>query len=299
MTDGLVLADKPAGMTSHDVVAALRRAWGRPKAGHAGTLDPQATGLLVVALGGATRWLPYLPSDKRYRATLRLGLRTDTQDIWGSPLPSSPPAPLPPAREVKALLEGMTGERLQVPPMVSALKHRGRPLYDYARRGQEVDRTARPVRIYALSVGRQEGDETEFEVHCSGGTYIRSLCAEAGEALGCGGCLSALRRTAVGPFRVEEAVRVESLVKEKAAGPRLLGADRSLAHLPGLRVGAAQEKLLAQGRDLPWPGGLEGEGPLRVLSDQGGLLALGRRQASPAGWRLHPERVFHPEGRIA
>src|SRR5258708_4003744 len=207
---GLLLVDKPAGLTSHDMVDRARSQFGEKRSGHAGTLDPQATGLLVIALGEATRWLPYLPSDKRYVAKVRFGLETSTEDIWGKELRRCDCSALDEG-SIRGALTELKQRTSQVPPMVSALKHQGRRLYQYAREGVEVERKARPMEIFSVSVLGIFGAEAEFEVHCGGGTYVRSLCAEAGRSLGVGGCMSALRRSAVGPFRIEDAAGLELL----------------------------------------------------------------------------------------
>jgi tRNA pseudouridine55 synthase len=279
--NGLLLLDKPAGPTSAAALAGAKKALGAKKAGHAGTLDPQATGLLVLAFGEATRWLPYLPSDKRYVAGIRFGLETDTEDVWGREL----------ARkelkagegEIRAVLESLQGLSEQVPPMVSALKRDGKPLYEYAREGVELERRARKVEIYGLKVLKVDGAEAEFEVHCGSGTYVRSLCAEAGRRIGSGACMSSLRRTQVGPFRVED-----------ADPARLLGPEEALAHLKEYKVPKAEETHLSQGRDLLLPQGDYKEGEaFRLNSLEGKLLGLGAPAADGrGGWKMHPERVF-------
>jgi tRNA pseudouridine55 synthase len=289
--DGILLVDKPAGLTSHDVVEKTRRALGLDKAGHAGTLDPQATGLLVLGLGMATRWFQYLPGDKRYQAKVRFGLSTDTQDIWGKPLAEAETVKDPGEAAVRAALEGLKSRKSQVPPMVSALKQGGRKLYELARQGKEVERPARPMEIFSLSVTRVSWPEAEFEVHCSAGTYVRSLCAEAGESLGVGGCLAGLKRSACGAFRVEEALAFDQV--PFLARERLLGPDKALAHLPEMRVEASQERALLSGRDLTLEDGGEPKTDLcRLASASGRLLALGRASRTDAGWAWHPERVF-------
>jgi tRNA pseudouridine55 synthase len=284
---GLLLVDKPAGLTSHDVVSRVRRLAGLREVGHAGTLDPQATGLLVLALGMATRWLDWLPSDKTYIATLRLGLRTDTEDIWGA-VRSRHAGPLPSPEQVREQLLSMVGARTQVPPMVSALKQGGRKLYELAREGRTVERPARAITIHRLRVLGQREDETDLEVACSAGTYVRSLCAEAGEALGCGACLAALRRTASGPFRVEDAVPLAALERD-GLNSRLLGHAEALAHLPAVLVEPDEATRLRHGQDLRRPAV---EGPCRLVDAAGSLVAL----AHPVPGGLHPEKVFPDEG---
>ncbi|MES2202333.1 MAG: tRNA pseudouridine(55) synthase TruB [candidate division FCPU426 bacterium] len=288
--NGLLLIDKPAGPTSHDVVDKVRDVLKERKIGHAGTLDPQATGLLLLALGDATRWLEFLPGDKRYSATLRLGVETDTEDIWGKVLKESDPAALSGIADeaIREALESVKRSGVQVPPMVSALKHQGKPLYEWARQGKEIERKARPVEIHSIQIGERRGNELDIEVHCGSGTYVRSLCAEAGRVLGCGAAMAALRRTAVGPFRVEDAV-----APDRAAEGRLLGASEALGHLKEFRVPEGSEKALCSGQDL----GLEGPAwtesdTWRLCAQDGALLALGRPQQVSGAWRMRPKKVF-------
>jgi tRNA pseudouridine55 synthase len=285
--NGILLVDKPAGLTSHDVVARARKVLGEKKSGHSGTLDPQATGLLVLAFGEATRWLPYLPGDKRYRASIRFGIETDTEDIWGTELKKVEIGQLE-TREMRRALEALKQQTHQVPPMVSALKHQGKPLYEYARAGVEIERVPRPLEIFEFTVLALRADEADFELHCGAGTYVRSLCASAGRTLGVGACMSALRRTACGPFRVEEAVTLEAMDSS-----RLLGPEKALAHLKEFKVAESDEKALGQGRDLELgPGAYDSEAAWRLSASDGRLLGLGCPQRFGAQWRMHPERVF-------
>lgn len=284
---GLLLVDKPAGLTSHDVVDKVRAASNEKKSGHAGTLDPQATGLLVIALGDATRWLPYLPSDKRYVASIKLGIETDTEDIWGRETGRNDASGITELKFRQAL-ESLKHETSQVPPMVSALKHKGKPLYQYARQGIEIERKARTLEIFELKVLDVRRDEADFEVHCGSGTYVRSLCAKAGRILNVGACMSALKRTAVGPFRVEDALSLDSLDSS-----RLLGPEKALAHLKEYKVSAAAERFLGQGRDLAMePGTYDEAETWRLNSSDGRLLGLGTPRLGERGWLMHPARVF-------
>lgn len=291
--DGLLLVDKPAGMTSHDVVEKVRRALGLEKAGHSGTLDPNATGLLVLALGAATRWLPYLADDKTYEAGLKLGMRTDTQDIWGKVLPSVEDEAIPQVTDlqIRQALESLVGKRMQVPPMVSALKKNGRKLYELARAGVEVERPGRHIQIFSLTVTRAAFPEADFTVKCSAGTYVRSLCDEIGTTLGTGGCLSSLRRTAVGNFSLADALPLEQV--PAMAGLHLLGADKALAHLPERRIDETEEGHLSHGRNLDLGEEARGE-HYRLVTASGRLMAIGRtfRSAVSGGWEVHPEKVF-------
>ena len=289
MERGILLIDKPAGMTSHDVVARLRRELGRKDLGHAGTLDPQATGLLVVALGAATKWLPYLPSDKLYSAALHLGLETDSEDIWGKELRRSDASALDEAR-VRQALESLKGLSEQVPPMVSALKRGGRPLYELAREGVEVERPPRPIEIHALKVTAVRLPEADFEVHCGGGTYVRSLCAEAGRRLSVGACLSRLRRLACGGFKVDQALDQALWTKDALLGA-LLGPEQALANLGRRELTQAQAADVSHGRAVALEQGEEGQ-VLRLHGPDGSLAALAVAGLKEGRWLAQPERVF-------
>lgn len=282
---GVLLLDKPAGPTSHDVVARVRTVLGIREAGHAGTLDPQATGLLVLAVGAATRWLPYLPGGKTYRARLTLGLATDTEDIWGQPLERDDAA-APEPGELRRALEGLVDLRFQVPPMVSAVKQGGRKLYELAREGLKVERAPRPVSVLAVRVLAVEGQEAEFEVDCGPGTYVRSLCVEVGRRLGRPACMSGLRRLRCGPFGVEQALDPGRWDAQGMADA-LLGPERALAHLPALELDGPQAEAVGHGRSVERA---EPQAGAWRLNHQGRLLALA--EAAPAEGRLHPKRVF-------
>jgi tRNA pseudouridine55 synthase len=217
--NGVVVIDKPSGPTSRDVVEKVKRALGVRKAGHTGTLDPLATGVLPVCLDEATKLVQFLALDsKEYRATLLLGVRTDTLDTQGIVLTREEPRVS--REQIEAALKGLKGKRKQVPPRYSAVKVRGRALYDWTRRGIDVEASAREVEIYDIRIEEIHLPEVTFAVACSKGAYIRSLCSEAGEALGCGGCMSALRRTRSGNFREEAAVALDGLTGEEK-GERL------------------------------------------------------------------------------
>jgi tRNA pseudouridine55 synthase len=212
--NGVVVIDKPSGPTSRDVVEQVKRALGIRKAGHAGTLDPLATGVLAVCVGEATKLVQFLALDnKEYRATLLLGVRTDTLDTQGVVMDRQEPRVT--REQVEAVMASLVGRRQQVPPKFSAVKFQGRPLYDWTRRGIDVEQVPREIEVYDVRIDRISLPEVTFTVSCSKGTYIRSLCAEAGEALGCGGCMSALRRTRSGNFREEGAVDLEGLTVEE------------------------------------------------------------------------------------
>ncbi|MDB5799089.1 MAG: tRNA pseudouridine synthase [Rhodocyclales bacterium] len=246
--DGVLILDKPSGMTSNAALQAARRLHSAAKAGHTGTLDPMATGLLPVLFGEATKFSHMLlDADKTYRARLRLGINTSTADAEGEIVRER--AVTSSEAEVLAACAQFLGEIEQVPPMYSALKHQGRALYDYARQGIEIAREARKVTIYELEVERIELPMVELCVRCSKGTYIRTLAEDIGEVLGCGAHLTALRRLATGPLSLESAVTLESLaeLEEAARVARLLPPDSLLAHLPRLTLTDALEERFSHG----------------------------------------------------
>ena len=275
--NGILLIDKPAGWTSSDVVAKLRGVLHEKRVGHSGTLDPMATGLLVLFVGRATRAVSFAEAqDMVYRASLRLGISTDTQDITGTPIGG---APRPVSREeLEAALARFRGEQLQLPPMYSAIKVRGKKLYEIARRGGEVEREKRLVTIYALDVlGEADGDWL-LRVHCSKGTYVRTLCHDIGEALGCGGCMSELRRERAGCFKLADAHTIEEVIaaaEQGRAEALLLPLDRLFAQYPALRVGAAGERKVRCGNALPTR---TPAGDYRLYGESGEFLALVRVQ---------------------
>jgi len=208
---GIVLVNKPAGITSHDVVGFVRRTFKMRQVGHAGTLDPMATGVLVVLVGKATKLSDkFVAFDKTYRATLRLGLKTATADIMGKTMLERPYDGIDQEAVAKVFLQ-FTGEIEQKPPMVSAVKHKGERLYKIARQGIEVERPARKVRIDELRILQCRLPEVEFLMSCSKGTYVRQLAEDVGEVLGCGACISQIERTKVGPFDIKDAVELENL----------------------------------------------------------------------------------------
>jgi tRNA pseudouridine55 synthase len=226
---GVLIIDKPGGMTSHDVVDRLRHTFGWKKVGHAGTLDPLATGVLILLVGAATRAQSrFLNDDKEYRGRMKLGVETSTHDAEGE-VTARAEGPVAVTREaLEAALAGFRGEVRQLPPMVSAVKHKGKPLYKYARKGQEIEREERAIRIDRLEVLAIEGDEVEFDVRCSKGTYVRTLAHDIGRKLGCGAHLCTLRRTRSGPFTVAEAVPLDAFLALPAgeAFDRLLPVSR-------------------------------------------------------------------------
>ena len=276
MIDGALLLDKPLGLTSNAALQKAKRLYGAAKAGHAGTLDPLASGLLMVLFGEATKFAgPLLDADKEYLATLKLGQRTSTGDAEGAVLQS---------REVSfaedalaAVLERFRGEVEQVPPMHSALKHKGTPLYRLARRGEEVERAPRRVRISLLEVIQHDGERLVLRVVCSKGTYIRVLAEDIGEALGCGAHLGGLRRTASGRFRIEQAATLEALADAEERQRRLLSLPALLEDLPRAELGAAEEARLRRGQKLKISG--LHPGLCAVVRPDGEVIGLGSADA--------------------
>lgn len=209
--EGIVVINKPAGITSHDVVARVRRVFKMKKVGHAGTLDPLATGVLVILLGKSTKLSDeFIAFDKAYRATLRLGIKTASADIMGQELERKPYDGIDAAKVADVFLK-FIGDIEQLPPMVSAVKHQGERLYKLAREGRMVERTPRKVRINELRVLGSQLPDVEFFMACSKGTYVRQLAEDVGDVLGCGACISQIERVKVGPFDIKDAVRLEDL----------------------------------------------------------------------------------------
>ena len=271
--NGVLLVDKPAGWTSHDVVAKLRGVFGERRIGHAGTLDPMATGLLVVFLGRATKAVSFAEAqEKRYIARLRLGVVTDTQDTTGRVLSETEQRVT--RAELEAALTAFRGEILQIPPMYSAIKVDGKRLYDVARRGGEVERTARPITIHRLElIGSADGDWL-LDVTCSKGTYIRTLCHDLGAALSCGGTMAALRRISVGDYRVREAYTVEQLsqMPREDAEQLLMPLDSVFRQHPAVTLSAKQERLCRNGSAFACA---QPDGVYRVYGQDGAFLMLG------------------------
>jgi len=273
--NGILLIDKPAGWTSMDVCAKLRGALHVRRVGHSGTLDPMATGLLVVFLGRATRAVQFAENHRKtYEALLRPGIVTDTQDTSGTVLRSAPALVTDAA--LQAVLPRFRGEIAQLPPMYSALKLNGQRLYSLARKGREVERLPRRITIYALEqTGRAENGDIALHVECSKGTYIRTLCHDIGAALGCGAAMSALRRTRCGEFDIADSHPLDEVLAAAAVGTAerfLLPVEAVFTGLPDAVLTAAQEKAVRCGRayTCPLP-----EGQYRLFGEDGAFLALG------------------------
>jgi tRNA pseudouridine55 synthase len=285
--DGLVVVDKPAGWTSHDVVARCRRLAGTRRVGHAGTLDPMATGVLVLGVGRATRLLGHLAlTDKAYDATIRLGVTTVTDDAEGEVVTTTPAGHLTDA-EVAAAVAGLTGDLQQVPSSVSAIKVDGQRAYKRVRAGDTVELAARPVRVtrFDVRVVRRDGDVVDLDVsvECSTGTYVRALARDLGAALGVGGHLTALRRTRVGPYDV---TRARSLDQLEQAFDVLPLVDAVRASFPVREVGADEARVLSHGGPLPAVG--LGPGPVAVIGPGDTFLGL----VEEHGQRAKPIAVF-------
>lgn len=288
---GILLLDKPPGLTSNQALGRVKRLLGVRKAGHTGALDPMATGLLPLCFGEATKVSAFLlDADKRYLAEIRLGMTTDSGDADGQ-VTGEAEVPELSAERLDAVLEEFRGPIEQVPPMVSALKHKGKRLHELARAGIEVERPPRPVTIHALDLLDHAADRLTVRVDCSKGTYIRSLAMDIGERLGCGAHLTALRRERSGPFHLKDSVALDELEREgvEAARDRLRPADTALTHLAAVEVDAAGAHSLRLGQAVVCSAAAAD--PVRMYSG-GEFLGLGRVDA--AG-RLHPRRLFLPE----
>jgi tRNA pseudouridine55 synthase len=249
--DGVLLLDKPLTLSSNTALQKVRGLYQAEKAGHTGTLDPLATGLLPICFGEATKFsMGLLDADKTYRARLKLGQTSSTGDAEGEVTITG--GTLPNEEQARAALEKFRGEILQCPPMYSALKHQGKPLYEYIRKGETVERAARPVTIYALALEGFAADEMDISVRCSKGTYIRTLAEDIGAALGCGAHLIALRRTAIARFKLEDAHTWEDLNALCAAARDicLLPVDSLVQELPALELDETQAARVAQGQRL-------------------------------------------------
>ncbi|HHY36072.1 MAG TPA: tRNA pseudouridine(55) synthase TruB [Firmicutes bacterium] len=300
---GILNLLKPPGMTSHDVVEFVRKQFRLRRVGHAGTLDPAAAGVLVLLVGKATRLNEYLTGmDKVYRGEITFGVRTDTQDATGKVL-SSQKVDLTQS-QVEQAFARFTGRMTQIPPMVSALKHRGKRLYQLAREGREVSRPPRPIEIKRLELLEFYRDKEEghprvlFECQCSKGTYMRTLAADIGEYLGCGAHLSYLLRIAVGPYEANDAWLLEEIAKCDDLSRLLLPLSSALGELPRVVVRPEMVSLIANGKRV-YPGGVENMSAppkpgqlVRLEQPENRLLALAIwREGGPSGY-FHPCKVF-------
>ena len=268
--NGIVIIDKPAGWTSQDVVSKLRGALRTKRIGHGGTLDPMATGVLPVFVGRATRAVEFFEhAEKTYETALRLGITTDTEDITGEVLSEKPVSVT--REQLEAALENFRGEISQIPPMYSALKINGQKLCDLARKGKEVERKPRLITIYALDLLDFDGQTARLRVHCSKGTYIRTLCKDIGNHLGCGGCMESLRRVTAGAYTIAEAVSLTALVEAEEKEAFLRPVDTMFTAYPAVTLTANQEKRCRNGNSFSVT--LE-PGTYRAYSQNGEFLML-------------------------
>ncbi len=273
MPNGIIVIDKPQGWTSMDVCAKLRGVFHEKRVGHAGTLDPMATGVLPVFLGRATRAVEFADkSDKEYIAELKLGVITNTQDTSGETLEERP---VQAGREqLEEVLEQFRGEILQIPPMYSAIKINGKKLYELARKGREVERPARAVNIKSLEILGQQGvDLYTIKARCTKGTYIRTLCHDIGQAMGCGGCMASLRRTMAAGFTLEDAVTLEEIQAAADPAALLLPVDDYFKALPACTIRGKALFRAKNGNPFLWE---LPDGDYRVYGPEGEFLLLGR-----------------------
>ncbi len=274
--NGIVIVDKPAGWTSQDVTARLRRVFGTRRIGHGGTLDPMATGVLPVFVGRATRGVEFFEhAEKTYETELLLGITTDTEDVTGTVLARRPVSVTP--EQADEVLARFRGEIWQVPPMYSALKVNGQKLCDLARKGRQVERQPRPITIHELTLLSREDDVLRLRVRCSKGTYIRTLCKDLGESLGCGGCMRSLRRVQAGEYTIAEAVPLQTLLDAQAPETYLRSVDTMFRNFPEVTLTANQETRCRNGNAfsvrLP-------DGTYRAYSQNGEFLMLAKVENS-------------------
>lgn len=295
--DGFLNLDKPSQWTSHDCVARVRRLLRQKRVGHAGTLDPAATGVLPIALGKATRLLQYLPSDKAYRATIRFGVTTTTDDLDGEVLTSH--APNLSLTDVQAHLPTFIGRIQQIPPQYSAIQVQGQRLYDLARRGEVVDVPSRTVDVYSISVvdwRSLDYPELVVDIECGAGTYIRSIARDLGDVLGVGATLAALQRTVSSGFRLVESLTVEEL-DQQIEGDRLtlISPVQALQHLSAMTLAPESARRWTLGQRLaPCDYPIQSPGTYRIHSLDGQFLGIGTQSAMPDGDILRPTLVFEP-----
>lgn len=270
MANGILIVDKPNGWTSQDVVSKLRGVFHERRVGHGGTLDPMATGVLPVFFGRATRAVEFFEhAEKAYVATLRLGVVTDTQDSTGNVLETREVAIT--EEDILGVLPRFCGKQEQIPPMYSAIKIGGKKLYELARAGKEIERKPREITIFALELQGLSGNEATLYIHCSKGTYVRTLCHDIGAALGCGGCMTSLRRVQAGAYRASEALTMEMILSHPDPERLLQPVDNLFSAYPAKTLTAPQEKCCRNGASFTctWR-----EGRYRVYAQNGEFLAL-------------------------
>ena len=274
--DGVFLLDKPQGMSSNDIMQKVKRVFQANKAGHTGALDPLATGMLPICLGEATKFSQFLlDADKRYVVTAKLGERTDTSDAEGQVVETRPVNVE--ISQILTALEQFRGDILQVPTMFSALKHNGKPLYEYARAGITVEREARPITIFELNFIEYQAPFLTLEVHCSKGTYIRTLVDDLGEVLGCGAHVTVLRRTAVADYPTEKMMTwdaLQALAEQGDLDQHLLPIDTAVSKLPALKLNAEQSKGIGFGQRVKFANEAKLRGQVRLFSDKNIFLGV-------------------------
>ena len=274
--DGVFLLDKPQGMSSNDIMQKVKRVFQANKAGHTGALDPLATGMLPICLGEATKFSQFLlDADKRYVVTAKLGERTDTSDAEGQVVETRPVNVE--TSQILTALEQFRGDILQVPTMFSALKHNGKPLYEYARAGITVERGARPITIFELNFIEYQAPFLTLEVHCSKGTYIRTLVDDLGEVLGCGAHVTVLRRTAVADYPTEKMMTwdaLQALAEQGDLDQHLLPIDTAVSKLPALKLNAEQSKGIGFGQRVKFTNEAKLRGQVRLFSDKNIFLGV-------------------------
>ena len=274
--DGVFLLDKPQGMSSNDIMQKVKRVFQANKAGHTGALDPLATGMLPICLGEATKFSQFLlDADKRYVVTAKLGERTDTSDAEGQVVETHPVNVE--TSQILTALEQFRGDILQVPTMFSALKHNGKPLYEYARAGITVEREARPITIFELNFIEYQAPFLTLEVHCSKGTYIRTLVDDLGEVLGCGAHVTVLRRTAVADYPAEKMMTwdaLQALAEQGDLDQHLLPIDTAVSKLPALKLNAEQSKGIGFGQRVKFANEAKLRGQVRLFSDKNIFLGV-------------------------
>ncbi len=274
--DGVFLLDKPQGMSSNDIMQKVKRLFQANKAGHSGALDPLATGMLPICLGEATKFSQFLlDADKRYVVTAKLGERTDTSDAEGQVVETRPVNVE--TSQILTALEQFRGDILQVPTMFSALKHNGKPLYEYARAGITVEREARPITIFELNFIEYQAPFLTLEVHCSKGTYIRTLMDDLGEVLGCGAHVTVLRRTAVADYPAEKMMTwdaLQALAEQGDLDQHLLPIDTAVSKLPALKLNAEQSKGIGFGQRVKFANEAKLRGQVRLFSDKNIFLGV-------------------------
>ena len=286
--NGIVIVDKPSGWTSQDVTARLRRVFGTRRIGHGGTLDPMATGVLPVFVGRATRGVEFFEhAEKGYEALLVPGLTTDTEDTTGTVLTQQEVSIT--EEQIEAVLPKFRGDILQVPPMYSALKVNGQKLYDLARKGREVPREPRPITISELTFLGFEDKNLLLRVQCSKGTYIRTLCKDIGQALGCGGCMGRLRRIRAGEYTLKDAVSLETLLNAEHPEQYLLPVDSMFSNYPAVKLTPNQEKRCRNGNAFSVS---LAPGTYRAYSQNGEFLMLARVEQ---GTMTTVKSFFEPE----